>query len=116
VERADFVPLPYRGELTLGKPGEYQSYTLQSGEEALRSAILAALLELGGERLPSEAVGPQHRVRVRGEVVNVTISGSPAYLSVSIEAGSDPAVMADIAAALDAMLATGRYDGLFRAP
>jgi hypothetical protein len=116
VERADFVPLPYRGELTLGKPGEYQSYTLQSGEEALRSAILAALLELGGERLPSEAVGPQHRVRVRGEVVNVTIIGSPAYLSVSIEAGSDPAVMADIAAALDAMLATGRYDGLFRAP
>ena len=37
VERPEFVPLPYHGDLTLGKPDGYQSYTPRPGSE--RSAM-----------------------------------------------------------------------------
>ena len=114
VEREDFVPLPYRGDLTLGRPGEYQGYTLRPGSERLRDTMVEILSrDLAGEMLPDEVAGFR-RVRVKGKVLTVSVVGSPEYVDISMDTdGSDPQVMSAIAAALDAALATGRYDALF---
>jgi len=54
-ERPAFTPLPYRGDLTLTKPGSIQSYTLRFGGAPLREAVVNLLeKELGGERVPEE--------------------------------------------------------------
>jgi hypothetical protein len=114
VERAYFVPLPHRGDLSLGKPGEYQSYTLQPGGEPLRDAIVEILVrDLAGEPLPDEPAGFR-RVRVKGKELSVAVIGSPTYVNVSMDTdASDPEVMSAIGTALDAALASGRYDALF---
>jgi hypothetical protein len=114
VERRDFVPLPHRGDLTLGKPGGYQSYTLRPGNDQLRDAVVDVLShDLGGELMQEELSGFR-RVRVRGKAVTVTAVGSPSYVSVTMDMdGSDPEVMSAIGAAVDAALASGRYDALF---
>jgi hypothetical protein len=115
VQRSDFVPLPYRGDVALGKPGEYQSYTLRPGGEPLRNAIVDLLVrDLGGERLPEESGGYRQRVRVNGKMLNVSVIGSPTYVHVSMDRGdSDAQLMSAIGAKLDAALASGRYDALF---
>jgi hypothetical protein len=114
VERPEFVPLPYRGELALARPGEYQSYTLRPGSERLRDAMVEVLSRhLGGEAMPDEPAGFR-RVRVNGRVLTVTNLGTPEYVNVSMSGDdSDPQAMSAIAAALDAALASGRYDALF---
>jgi hypothetical protein len=114
-ERAVFTPMPYRGEVTLGSPGDFQSYTLRPGSEALREAIVEVLTkELGGERLPDELGGYQQRVRIDGRVLNVTVADSPSYVAVTMDPKKgDPELMKRVAAGLDAALATQRYDALF---
>ncbi len=112
-ERPDFVVLPYRGDLTLGKPGEAQGYTLRPGGDALRAAVVDLLVrDVGGERLPDEPDGFQQRVRVNGRTLNVSVFGS--YVAVAMDAPEgDPQSMSAIAAKLDAALASGKYDALF---
>ena len=44
-ERPAFTPLPYRGDLSLAKPGSIQSYTLRFGGEPLREAIVDLLVK-----------------------------------------------------------------------
>jgi hypothetical protein len=114
VERPDFVPLPYRGDLSVAEPGGYQSYTLRPGGEALRDAVVEILSrDLAAERLPDQLEG-FHRVRVKGKVVTVTVIGSPTYVTVTMDMdGSDPRVMSEVGAAIDAALASRRYDALF---
>jgi hypothetical protein len=115
VERPGFVPLPHHGDLALGKPGEYQSYTLRPGGEPLRAAIIRILVErLGGERLPDVYNGYQQRVRLYGRELHVTTSESPAYVTVAIDApDGDRDVMTRVATALDAIVGTGELDDLF---
>ena len=111
-ERESFVPLPFRGTVTLGEPGAYQGYSLSSGSEALRTALVSVLVDgMKGERLPDELNGYQQRVRVRNTELSVTVGESPSYVSVYTLAGP-PEVMTEVAAALDAALATGRYDAM----
>ena len=114
-ERPNFTVLPHRGHLELGKPGEYQGYTLRPGGEALRTAILDLLVrELAGERLPDEPDAFQQRVRVNGKTFHVWIAGTPSYVSVSMDAPQgDPQTMTAVGAKLDAALASGKYDHLF---
>jgi len=115
VEKAGVRPLPYRGELTLAKPGEYQSYTLQPARDRMRDVVVGLLVNtLGGTRLPDEAGGYLQRVQIDGKAVHVSVVGSPAYVSVSMSGtDSDPALMTRIAASLDAAMATGQYDSSF---
>ena len=117
-ERPDFAPLPYHGDLTLNKPGEFQAYTLRPAGEPLRAAVIDLMVrDLGGEHLPDEANGYQQRVRLNGKVLNLSVIGSPPYVYISMDAPEgDPQVMSAIAAKLDAALASGRYDALFVAP
>ena len=115
VPRPDFVPLPYHGELTLGKVGDYQSYTLRPGGAGLREAVVRHLVEeMGGERLPDESAGYQQRVRIDGKELHITVGDSPAYVNVSMdESSGDPVVMAEVARQLDRWLADGGQDRLF---
>jgi hypothetical protein len=117
-ERPAFTPLPYRGDLSLTKPGSIQSYTLRFGGAPLREAIVDLLVkELGGERVPEEPDAYRHRVKVAGKTVNVAVIGSPEYVYVTLEGDDgDPGAMSSLAAKLDAALATGRYDALFVIP
>ena len=114
VERAAFVPLPHRGDLTLGKTGEYQAYTLRPGSAAIRDALVEILSrDLAGELLPEELAGFR-RIRVQGKVLTAMLVESSNYVSLSMDVdGSDPQVMRAVGAALDAALASGRYDALF---
>lgn len=117
-ERPAFTPLPYRGDLSLTRPGSIQSYTLRFGGAPLREAVVTLLeKELGGERVPEEPGSYRQRVKVAGRIVNVAVLGTPEYVYVSME-GEDgqPAAMTAIAAKLDAALATGNYDALFLTP
>ena len=78
--RETFGPLPYRGDLTLGKPGEFMSYTVRPGGEKLRSAIVGLLLsEMKGERLPDRLDGYEQRVRVDGKLLLITIIETSNY-------------------------------------
>ena len=115
-ERATFEPLPHRGALELAKPGEYQSYTLRPGREALRDALLKVLVEkLGAERLPDEPGGYLQHVRLEGHELQVQMIDMSHYIALSMDAG-DPAFMTRIAQQLDAEFATGKYDGAFVVP
>jgi len=117
-ERSGFAPLPYRGDLTLGKPGEFMSYTVRPGGEKLRTAITSLLVsELNGERLPDRLDGYEQRVRVDGRLLLVTIVQTSNYVSVTMDYGqSDAGMMKRVAAALDAALASGSYDAAFEVP
>jgi hypothetical protein len=49
--------------------------------------------------------------------VHVAADDSAGYVAVSMDSGAaDPALMTRIAERLDAVMATGRYDELFRMP
>jgi hypothetical protein len=114
-ERPDFVMLPYRGDLELGQPGEYQGYTLRPGGEALRDAVVELLVrDLGGERLPDDPGAFQQQVKVNGKTISVSVIGSPSYVAGSMDAPEgDRQAMSMIAARLDAAFASGKYDALF---
>ena len=114
-ERPNFSPLPYKGDLERGKPGEYQGYTLRPGGEGLRTAIVDLLVrDLRGERVPDDPGAFQQQVKVNGKTISVSVIGSPSYVSVSMDAPEgDPQAMATIAARLDAALTSGKYDALF---
>jgi hypothetical protein len=115
-ERPAFVPLPYSGELALGKTGDYQSYTLQPGGERLRAAVLEALAGLGAERLPDES-SFKRRVRLDGRVLDVAVIETGAYVAVSMDAGQgDPGLMREVGKKLDEIFATGKYDSAFEVP
>ena len=118
VERSNFKPLPYRGDLALGKSGEYQSYTVRQCGEPLRDAIVDVLIrDLGAERITEESGGFRRRLRVKGKALTVSVIGTPTYVHVSMEPQEgDPQLMSAVAATIDAALATGRYDALFVAP
>jgi hypothetical protein len=113
--RTDFVPLPYRGDLTLRKPGEAQGYFLLPAGEPLRDEVIRMLVqELHGERLRDDRDGTQ-RVRIDGKVFNVRVGSE--LVSVSMDFGEgDPEVLKKVAAHLDAAVGSGKYDELFRAP
>lgn len=117
-ERASFTPLPYRGDLSLARPGSIQSYTLRFGGEPLRDAVVDLLVkELAGERVQETADSYRQRVKVAGKTVNVSVIGSPEYVYVTLEGeDADRDAMSAIAARLDAALATGKYDALFVTP
>ena len=114
-QRSSFAMLPHVGEFTPNKPGQYQSYTIRPGREALRAAVVNILLaEPGAERLPDELNGYHQRVRIDGRVLSVTIVDSEPYVYVAMESGKEePAFMTRIASRLDAAFATGKHDEAF---
>lgn len=118
VARERFTPLPYRGELSLGKPGEYQTYTLRPAGDSLRAAVVEYLqASFGGTRAPDELNGFYQVVVVEGKPLKVSAVESGAYVSVTLEPkDGDPALIQRVAAALDSALATGKYDSLFGPP
>lgn len=113
-ERPDFVPLPYRGHITFGKPGEAQGYVLLPAGEALRDEVVRILVEqLRGKRLSDTGTGTR-RIQLDGKVMNVSLGST--LVSVTMDFGeADPELMRKVAAHLDAAMATGQYDALFRA-
>jgi hypothetical protein len=116
--REAFEPLPYRGDLTLAKPGEYMSYTVRPGGRTLRSTIVDLLVsEMKGERLPDRLDGYEQRVQVDGKLLLIAVIETSNYVAISMDYGrSDAELMKRVAATLDAALATGKYDGAFEAP
>ena len=112
-ERPDFVPLPYRGQLTLGKSGEAQGYLLLPAGEQLRDEVVRILVEeLHGKRLSDTRDGTR-RLRLDGKVVNVRLGST--LVAVTMDFGeADPELMRKVATHLDAAMATGKYDALFR--
>jgi hypothetical protein len=113
-ERSDFVPLPYRGDLTLRPRGHAQGYVLLPAGEPLRNEVVRILVEeLHGERLSDTRDG-RHRIRLEGKVVNVSLGST--LVAVTMDFGeADPDLLRKVAAHLDAAWATGTYDTLFRA-
>jgi hypothetical protein len=113
--RSSFATLPYVGEFTPNKPGQYQTYTIRPGREPLRAAVLGILLaEPGAERIEDELNGYHQRVRIEGRILSITVVDSEPYVYVSMESGKEePAFMTRIASHLDAAFATGKYDAAF---
>ena len=113
-ERPDFVPLPYRGQLTLGKPGEAQGYLLLPAGEQLRDEVVRILVEeLHGKRLSDTRDGTR-QIRLDGKVVKVSLGSTLVAVNMAFGEG-DPELMRKVATHLDAAMATGKYDALFRA-
>lgn len=115
-ERPDFVPLPYRGEVSLSYLGEPHGYLLLPAGEPLRKEVVRMLVEeLHGERLPDARDGSEQRIRLDGKVLGVRV-GSPLVI-VALDFGErDPELIRKVAAHIDAALASGKYDALFGEP
>ena len=113
-ERPGMIPLPYRGALSDGKPGDYQYYQLSPGGQPLRDAVYDILVkELHGtprEEAPSTVDSP--RVEIDGVVYSVTFSRGGDEVNVTTYK-TQPEAMARVAARLDAIAASGRLDALF---
>ena len=112
-ERKDFVPIPYRGQLTLNK--DWNEYRLEPAGEGLRQAILEFLVaEFNGTRTEMDASAYQIPVTIDGHKVNVANGSSFDYVSISLDHGDTNLVLLEtIAKRFDAALATGKYDSLF---
>jgi hypothetical protein len=112
-ERKGFVPIPYRGELSV-TPGSVSSYRLEPARAALCDALIAFLAsEFRAERLtvPDDY---HHPLRVDGQQVTVGCFPDHGYVDVQAEYGAtDLRVLETIARRFDAELATGEYDALF---
>ncbi|MEO7966145.1 MAG: hypothetical protein ABIT38_19755 [Gemmatimonadaceae bacterium] len=117
VARTSFALLPYRGDMTIGRPGEYQNWTVSPGGEAIRDLVLQTLVSgLKGELLPQSPSTVTRTVRIDGKSADVFQNDSE-YISVSLsDKDGDPALIRRIAAVLDAELATGKHDALFVRP
>lgn len=113
-ERPGLIPLPYRGALSDGKPGDYQYYQLSPGGKPLRDAVYDILVkEFHGtprEEAPSTVDSPQ--VEIDGVVYSVTFSRGGDEVNVTTYK-SQPEAMARLAARLDAIASSGRLDALF---
>jgi hypothetical protein len=113
--RTDFVPLPYRGHLTLGRRGDAQGYLLLPAGEPLRQEVVRMLVEeLHGRRLSDQRDDTQ-RVRLDGKILNVRVGSELVSVTMAFGQG-DPDVLSKVAAHLDAAVGSGKYDALFRAP
>jgi hypothetical protein len=115
VERKDFVPIPYHGELS--PSGPYRTYKLEPAGEELRTALVEFLVsEMNAERIPQPADAGTYLVPVKidGKNVDVAYSSGSSYVSVSMATGvTDTTLVEMIAHHFDAALATGKYDKLF---
>lgn len=114
-ERRHFVPLPYKGELSVESDG-YRTYRLEKGSEALRNALVDLLVEeFKAERQPAESGAYQVPVIIEGNKVNVDFSSDFGYVMIDTERGSpaDTTLVATLGHRVDAVLATGQYDSLF---
>ncbi|HEU5155117.1 MAG TPA: hypothetical protein VFU03_10335, partial [Gemmatimonadales bacterium] len=115
VERRHFVPLPYRGELSVESDG-YRTYRLEKGSEALRDALVDLLVrDFKAERQPADSGAYEVPVIVEGTKVNVAFSSEFGYVMLSTDRGSDAdtTLVARLGQRVDAALATGKYDSLF---
>jgi hypothetical protein len=112
--RPDAVPLPYRGALSEGKPGEYQTYQLSPGGRPLRDAIYDILVKEfhGTPREEEPATVDTPRVEIDGVVYGVSFSRGGDVVDVTTSK-TRPEAMARIAARLDAIAVSGRLDSLF---
>ena len=116
--RTDFTPLPHRGALSEPKPGDYQSYAIAPGGPALQAAVVELLIkELHGTRMEEEyASANTPRVAIDDEPISVQFlegGGIDGGGIVSVHSyKSRPEIMARIAAHIDAVLASGRFDAL----
>jgi hypothetical protein len=114
-ERRHFVPLPYKGELSVESDG-YRTYRWEKGSEALRNALVDLLVkEFKGERQPADSGAYQVPVIIEGNKVNVAFSSEFGYVMIDTDRGSpsDTTLVATLGHRVDAALATGRYDSLF---
>lgn len=113
-ERAGFAVLPHHGRLELAKAGAFQSYRLRPGGKPLREALIKALVDGGGHLTTTDRERYEQTVVVDGHEFDLTVGESPSYVMVSMDsAGGDPEAMRALATRLDALLATGQFDGLF---
>jgi hypothetical protein len=115
VERRNFVPLPYHGELTVESDG-YGTYRLEKGTAALRDALVDFLVsEFQAVRQPADSGAYEVPMTIAGHTVNVAFSSEFGYVAVSLPRGGtqDTELVATIGKRFDAALATGRYDSLF---
>jgi hypothetical protein len=114
VARDDVVPLPHRGWLDATSPA-FPRYEVRGVARAFaEEAAAAAARALGGERLAGDGFAQAARVRAGGRELTVSYFESGATVEVKGEGYADvPALVERAARAVDAALATGRYDALF---
>ena len=114
VERNDFAPIPFRGDLKVDYANR-PCYRLDCVGKPMRAAIEEILVQkLGAVRQPTESVSDyEHEFRLDGKPVKIACADEFTYLLVEM----DPSIGADraaaVAAALDEELASGKYDELF---
>jgi hypothetical protein len=114
VERKDFVPLPYCGELDRGYGGT-TLYVVDGAGDGMRAAMETFLVDhLKAERLPMKEFAHEHEFRIDGHKVGVSGSADSHSVLVSAEAPAGSNLIATLADQFNAELATGKHDGLFQ--
>lgn len=114
--REHFAPIPHRGARVKDAGGALIIYILRPGGRALRQAIVDTMVaELGAERLADELDGYHYVLRLDDKLVKVATGGTGGGVSFALDYGArDPAVLEKVARHLDAAIAGGAYDALFR--
>lgn len=113
VERDDFSPIPYSGQISRSKDGSL-SYRLEPSGPPLRAALAQWLVDQwAAERLPDEYDGLYWVVKIDGQLIRLTASESFDYVNVESHGKSPAPVIERLGQAFDRELATGKHDKLF---
>lgn len=114
-QRADFIPIPYHGNIQSLDSGKF-SYKIPSGGQKLRLILMQFLEEkFGGKRTQVEADAYEYPIVVEGKLLNVATSSYDEYVYVTMGNDEGPSdIVQRIGNAFNALLATGKHDAVFQ--
>ena len=112
--RSAVTPLPWKGLLT---PPAYSTPEYQvgpAGEKMFEAMASFLTTEMGATRTPEDqAASTGWQAHLNGTVLHLFDNTSEHHVTIYLDQGGDPKVLATIAERFDAALATGKYDALF---
>jgi len=113
--RSAVTPLPWKGLLT---PPAYSTPEYQvgpAGEKMFEAMASFLTTEMGAARTPEDQAASSSgwQAHLNGTVLHLFDNTSEHHVTIYLDQGGDPKVLATIAERFDAALATGKYDALF---
>lgn len=113
VARTDVRPLPYRGVLHTESSGNLTYYVQPAGTAMCTQLVEFLRSEFAAQGITKNEYSESYQATIEGVEVNVFVNTTEQQVALFLGSESDSPLVRRIAAAFDAVLATGKYDKLF---